>query len=300
MALLRLWMLALAIAAAVQPGRTSDPCYDHQTLNYTTQFEPSECSTTCTVTPFFSPDTSVEAYIALIESAQTTIDIFTPDFDSWGSCTDHTGTCGGSCIGCSLQDQRNETFPVFTGLLNAVHERNISVRLLTNDYYVPTCQGMVTPLDWLALNGIQVGLYTTTTFLHAKFMTVDRGRRTLVSSVNFSKTSFTKNREAGVIIDSCSCSAIDFYQQLTYIKDPSILPYALPSYYKVKGAYVVAPFTSYDGVTIKLAYTAPDYAYDTVMKGLSATTSSLEVMIYEITNAAMCNITLELFNAGKT
>lgn len=151
-------------------------------------------------------------------------------------------------------------------------------------------------------------------------MTVDSGRRTLVSSVNYSKTSFTKNREAGVIIDNCSCSAIDFYQQvfaydwaqsisyvvntnytasqLAYIKDPSILPYALPSYYKVNGAYV-APFASYDGVTVQLAYTAPDYAYDTVMKGLLATTSSLQVMIYEITNAAMCNATLDLFNAGK-
>ena len=61
----------------------------------------------------------------------------------------------------------------------------------------------------------------------------------------------------------------------------------------------MAPFTSYNGVTIKLAYTAPDYAYDTVMKGLSETSSSLQVMIYEITSTAMCNMTLELFKAGK-
>ena len=248
-----------------------------------------------------------------------TYPVFT-DFDSWGSCTQTSKSCGGNCIGCTLPDQRNETFPVFTALLNAVHERNVVVQLLVNDYYVPTCQGKIAPLDWLVLNGINVGLYTTTTFLHAKFMMIDRGRRTLVSSVNFSKTSFIKNREAGVILDNCTCSAINFYQEvftydwslsipynvttnytpseLSYIKDPSTLPYAIPSHHVVNGAYV-APFTSYNGVTIKLAYTAPDFAYDTAMKGLLETSSSLQVMIYEITNMAMCNATLELFKAGK-
>ena len=75
---LRVWLVALVITGAAIQAGASDPCYDHQKLNYSAQFEPTACAATCTVTPFFSPDTSVEAYVALIESATASIDIFTP------------------------------------------------------------------------------------------------------------------------------------------------------------------------------------------------------------------------------
>ena len=37
--------------------------------------------------------------------------------------------------------------------------------------------------------------------MHAKYMAVD-GKRVSISSVNWSKTSYTKNREAGVVFES--------------------------------------------------------------------------------------------------
>ena len=73
--------LALAIAVAyslLSATAASDNCYDHQTETYDARFKPTYCIKTCTVTPFFSPDTSISTYVSLIESAQESIDIYTP------------------------------------------------------------------------------------------------------------------------------------------------------------------------------------------------------------------------------
>jgi HKD family nuclease len=64
---------------------------------------------------------------------------------------------------------KNETFPIFPALLNAIR-RGVRVKLLTNDYGTPTCSGQIAPLDYLALNGVDIRTYTTTTFWHAKYM----------------------------------------------------------------------------------------------------------------------------------
>ncbi len=77
-------VLALAAICAWLPTVTkaaaagSDNCYDHQTETYDARFNPTQCTSTCTVTPFFSPDTSLDTYTSLIESATESIDIYTP------------------------------------------------------------------------------------------------------------------------------------------------------------------------------------------------------------------------------
>jgi hypothetical protein len=68
-------VFALSLATAVHGEAT---CYDHQTKDYNTQFNPAECNAACTVTPFFSPDHSLDTYLDLIQSATETIDIYTP------------------------------------------------------------------------------------------------------------------------------------------------------------------------------------------------------------------------------
>ena len=277
------------------------------------------CVCVCVCVLFFFSRSMYDTCMALVYMQNCDNMYHSADFNSFGSCTNHNGTCGGHCIGCTLEDQRNESFPIFAALLNAVHLHNVSVRLLINDYYVPTCQGMIAPLDWLSLNGIQVRLYRTTTFLHSKFVMIDYGRRTSVSSVNFSYTSFLKNREAGIILDQCSCSAIGLYKsvfendwdlgydyvvsntytssELEYITDPSMIPYAMSHCPARPGVYV-APLIPFKDVTVKIAYTGPDYAYDTVMAGLAQTRSSLQVMIYQITDTALCNEMLNLSMRG--
>ena len=46
--------------------------------------------------------------------------------------------------------------------------------------------------------GAEVKYYTTTTFMHSKYMQADNSRAS-ISSINFSHQSFMKNREAGYI-----------------------------------------------------------------------------------------------------
>ena len=101
-------------------------------------------------------------------------------FSSWSGCTPYDT----SCVGCSLADQRNESFPVFPALLNAVH-RGVTVRLIINDYNTKTCSGQIAPLDYLFLNKVDVRYYASTTFMHAKYMMIDKGKKTSISSVNF-------------------------------------------------------------------------------------------------------------------
>ena len=81
-----------------------------------------------------------------------------------------------------------------------MRHRGVKVRIVTNDFSTPDCAGTLTPLSYLALNGATVRWYNQTTFMHAKYVSID-GKRTSVSSINFSKTSFTRNREAGAVLD---------------------------------------------------------------------------------------------------
>ena len=65
--------------AVLSSGISSKLEYDHQEETYIAKFKPrGPCSTTCTVTPFFSPDHSVDAYVSMIEEARKNIDLFEP------------------------------------------------------------------------------------------------------------------------------------------------------------------------------------------------------------------------------
>ena len=305
----------------------SSYCWDKQTETYEEQFKPADCTDLCTVTPFFSPDTSINTYVNLIESAKKSIDIYTPSkcvlklknslhhnnimshlrtmiynttgLKSWNSnCTRNTDCPKrGSCTGCPLEQQKKEPFPVFPALLNAIHERGVQVRIVTNNFTFYACEGVTIPLDWFVLNKIQVRFYTTTTFLHAKFIVIDKGVKTAVSSVNWSYTSFMRNREAGVIIEDCTCSAISFYQsvfdydwdhgldyiltrtyskaEMDYIRDTAHMPYTIPNG-SIPGTFVtqLIPHTN---VAIKKTYASPDYARDTIMSYMGSIKKSLNV-----------------------
>ena len=94
---------------------------------------------------------------------------------------------------------RADSFPVFGALLNALH-RGVAVRIVTNNYNNPAQpSGTVSMLDFLALNGANISYYTSTTFMHAKYMAVD-GKVVSISSVNYSQSSYMYNREAGLYI----------------------------------------------------------------------------------------------------
>ncbi len=68
----------LLLVALATSGHSTRECYDHQTVDYKAHFSPVQCGQSCSVTPFFSPDHSVDMYMDLIESATESIDIYTP------------------------------------------------------------------------------------------------------------------------------------------------------------------------------------------------------------------------------
>ena len=240
-------------------------------------------------------------------------------FKSWGNCTKYHSDCGGKCTGCSLEEQYREPFPIFPALLNAIHINKVKIRFLTNDFYIPTCSNSTTPMDWLFVNGVQIKLYKTTTFMHAKFMIIDNGRKVLISSVNFSKTSFTRNRESGVILTNCNCPLINMYQnvfnsdwntgydyQLTrsysqkdkkFMTNPKPMDTGNTGPYPVPGAFITS-LTDHDQVTIVKGYTAPDNARDTFINDLDSVKKSLIVHIYQVTDSGICDKLLELYNNG--
>ena len=206
-------------------------------------------------------------------------------------------------MGCSLNQQQHEEFPIFAALLNAVHLKGIRVQIVTNNFTQTSCPGQISPLDWLYLNGIQIRSYTTTTFMHAKVVIVDHGKRTSISSVNFSWTSFMKNREAGVVIENCSCQLLDLYSQVfqydwdngnkykiynTYspadmsiITNKSPMEVVLPDPKKIPGAYVTNKVT-YRDVLVNKGFASPDGAREAFLSVLSAVKSSLQVRQYHL------------------
>ena len=107
-----------------------------------------------------------------------------------------------------------------------------------------------------------------------------------------------KNREAGVVIEDCSCSAIDLYQsvfehdwdngmeyQITneytskdkaFITDSAQMAVTMPPPADIPGAYVTQ-LKKYSDVEVVSGYTSPDNALDTVMASLDKVQSSLQV-----------------------
>ena len=222
-------------------------------------------------------------------------------FKSWSNCT-HNKDCASTCTGCTIEQQKNEPFPVFPALLNAIHERGVKVRILTNNFtkMMVACAGRITPLDWLALNNVEMRMYTSTTFQHAKFIMIDKGTKTAISSVNWSHTSFLKNREAGVILEDCSCSAITFYQsvfeydwdngvkytltreyslpEIKIITNTSHMPYTVLKSKRVPGAFVTQ-LIPHSNVEIRKVYTSPDNARDLLISSLRNVKYSLQVSL---------------------
>ena len=204
--------------------------------------------------------------------------------------------------------------------MNTLHlNPNVTARLLTNDFYIPTCSDHITPLDWLYLNGVEIKYYKTTTFQHAKFIIVDKGQKILISSVNFSKTSFTKNREAGVILENCNCPLAEFYQSvfdsdwekaydykldneysksdMEYITNKKFMPLGDTGPYPIPGSFITK-MSFIDDVTVVKGYAGPDYARDTFMSGLDSAKTSLIVHIYQITDDEICDKLLDMYNNG--
>lgn len=243
-----------------------------------------------------------------------TVYVTVTGFSSWSRCTPFEG-----CTGCSLSNMRNESFPVFPALLNAVHEKNVKVRIMTNDYGQKTCQDKISPLDWLYLNGIEVKTFRSVTFMHSKVMIVDKGKKTSISSVNFSYTSFNENREAGVVMSEDCKEAVSFVlsvfeydwnkgstysptntyssAEIEYITNSSSLPVRLPTPRHIPDAFVTI-VSNVSNVELTALYTSPDYALSELNKTLQSVKKSFQLMIYQITDSQLCSAIANMKSNG--
>ncbi|EGG24484.1 phospholipase D [Cavenderia fasciculata] len=282
-----------------------DASGDFQNLTYVAKVKPVTDSGSMSITTYFSPDTSIQTETNLIQNAQESIDIAIPGFDSWNYCTDtYEGV-----YGCTVANQRSqETFPIFQALLNAIH-RGVAVRIISNNFYSVNetlTSGYIDPLSFLALTGAQVRYFTTLTFLHSKYMNVD-GKQTSISSINFSQTSFMKNREAGVIVQGSSAIsdfttsvfeldwdlAIDWptisysASDMSIITDKTPVTVNIPQPTSFPGSYVTKATTTTGNVDAEV-FTSPDNAWTTVSDDISSS-KSLKVYIYQITDQDWCD-----------
>ena len=214
-----------------------------------------------------------------------------------------------------------EKFPLYSALLNAIHLRNITVKILTNNYSVPTCPDKVTQLDSLHMNGALVRFYKTTQFLHAKFLMIDDGEKVLVSSINFSEMSFMKNRECGVIISNCAnCEVIKLYKSAYEYDWQNADRLILDNQYsenqietitnpaRLENIVITPPEQRIPNIKIKklkvfdniqlLGYVGPDYARSTLISQLKNASKSILVHIYSITDRSICELLIYLKTKG--
>jgi phosphatidylserine/phosphatidylglycerophosphate/cardiolipin synthase-like enzyme len=160
--------------------------------------------------------------------------------------------------------------------------------------------------------------------MHAKFIATDvasSSRKAAVSSVNYSHTSFTRNREAGAIMSGAGAAPLiqflmdvfdaDFDQGLdvqvnqTYSKsEMDIITKTDTVKVIVPGPptdsrYYVTPVPSDMTVVSDVTITAsPDYAQDRLVQDMKSATSTLAVHMYQITDPTLCNLVQQISTSG--
>eukprot|EP01103_Thecamoeba_quadrilineata_P009106 TRINITY_DN1881_c0_g1_i1.p1 TRINITY_DN1881_c0_g1~~TRINITY_DN1881_c0_g1_i1.p1 ORF type:complete len:439 (+),score=77.64 TRINITY_DN1881_c0_g1_i1:93-1409(+) len=273
---------------------SANPDYDHQTVTYVSHLKPEGVTDKkLHILPFFSPDHSAFVQTSVVENAQVSVDIAIPSWSAWNGCS----------TACTPSKMRQDTFPVWQALLNALH-RGIRVRILINDYNDPApAEGLISPLIFLYLNGADIRFFTSVTFMHSKYIATESTAS--VSSVNFSYTAFMKNREAGVVINGSDSDPLRTFFNTTFNEDfnagyafkptstysselmaiitnTSSIPVVVPPRLDIN-AYIT-PLTKVDQKMNSFAIASPDFAYETITTALSQAKHTIQVYIYQITD----------------
>jgi cardiolipin synthase len=152
---------------------------------YIPQFESKTLKGNCSVTPVFSPDTSLDAICHMIESANESIYIEQLYiYKNW--------------------DDRIS--PFVERLVNK-SKQGVDVKIILNynPYYESTNEKCNQTKLYFEENGIEVKfIYTNWSYftnVHNKGMIIDN-KSVLISSINWNENSVTRNREAGIIIEN--------------------------------------------------------------------------------------------------
>lgn len=167
--------------------------------NYIPQFQSITHDGYCNITPVFSPDTSLEAILQMIDSARETIFIEQLYiYRDWN-------------------DQRS---PLVEKLVEKAQQGiDIWILMNYNPAYGPSNNNCNETKEYLELYGVNVRyLYSNWsifTNLHNKGMIIDN-TSVLISSINWNENSLMNNREAGIIIE---CEPIASYYAEVFFFD---------------------------------------------------------------------------------
>jgi phosphatidylserine/phosphatidylglycerophosphate/cardiolipin synthase-like enzyme len=191
--------------------------YYPRVFNYTGHF-----SGQMNVTPVFSPDTSLEAILWVINSAQATLDIEIP----------------------YVSNSSTVVREVLDALVLA-RRRGVSVRIIMNP---PPTNDNEEVSQTFAEENIPVIWMDTRFFatLHNKAFIAD-GRVVLICSINWSEESIAENREAGVIIEHDGVGA---WYQAVFEYDWGLADYDAPGYVNVGWSPHIPKSTSPINVTV--------------------------------------------------
>jgi len=293
----------------------TNPC-NQQKGTYYPKFHPKAVSEYMTITPFFSPSGSTPTLTKMVEEAQDTVTIVTPNWKSWIDCGDSYHN------GCNPYQLRYETYdPLWVATLNAI-SRGVQVNVLssycTGQHALDP--GLILPLSYLKLAGANVVMYESTTYMHGKALTADK-KEAAISSINLSKSSMSENREAGMKFSGEGASeVVDFINSvldsdLSYgaewpvyysynssdmaiIKDTT--PLRVPEYPDTPTcAYPVpADPKEIEGEMDMTILTQPDYTYETFTTAWNATEDEFQLYIYVVNSWDWCHNLHDMYKRG--
>eukprot|EP00003_Mantamonas_plastica_P027278 TRINITY_DN5814_c0_g1_i1.p1 TRINITY_DN5814_c0_g1~~TRINITY_DN5814_c0_g1_i1.p1 ORF type:complete len:440 (-),score=113.94 TRINITY_DN5814_c0_g1_i1:64-1362(-) len=309
----KLFLVVFAVVAVAVMGE-KNPC-DQQTETYTCPHAPVNASGNVDLMPVFSPFQSLNVYVELVENAQSHIEIATPHFKSFIECGNSYNQ------GCTVDVMRNNaTDPLWPALLNAIH-RGVKVTVLTNACGQYPAQGLIDPYAFLALSpGCELKSYTSTTFMHAKYISVD-GEKTLISSINLSKSSLIDNREAGMLVQNGADGILAMWNRTFWSDFEQANEWKVQNYTEAQMSVIedtaeiqmppqprndcesdcCPPFSNkvFSSTGQMTGWTMPDFgSQELFAELLDNVKQSLDVSIYAVDSADFCDVLSEMHGNG--
>jgi phosphatidylserine/phosphatidylglycerophosphate/cardiolipin synthase-like enzyme len=194
------------------------------------------------------------------------------------------------------------------------------VRIISNKFDDPLCDGEMDLWTYLHFAGAKIRFYTGTSFMHSKYISIDN-EVAAVSSINFSKNSLIKNREAGIIMSNDNSGELIKYTQsifeydfkngeefqpsqqyskadINLIKDKTPLPVNISQHWHFQ-CKTESPIPRPHAGNHKIGlFASPDHAFGEVIAAVNQTQKSFWISIYEISHPDLCLEIIRLHQRG--
>ncbi len=270
--------------------------------NYTPKFDALNVKGEMTLSPMFTPDNALAIHAYWISRANSTLDI-----------QNQYITMFNTSSSTSVDDWKNDPSPILREIVKA-YQRGVSVRVQINedgdsDDVTTYLQSVGIPVRWMGSSSNNPdGEYLSAT--HNKMVIID-GKVSLISSINFGKNAFTRNREAGMVIQN---EAIAAYYTSIFESDwndgevPPALgpgegvnpPFLNDVEVQLSGfeSHTNIPKANFTGTYNVTAFANPDNANDVIFKYLKSAKKSIYVSMYTISRPDFNNTLIELKKAN--